>query len=711
MSIAGLRGIWLDNSSDDTIRENSIDSVHCCILVFSSKNITIFGNSGRFLQISNSSDNTVFGNTFARGRIGRWFSTIVAIDISSSNSNVFSENSIYGGLSLQNSQNNTIAANNFTNSLHPNEGDNDIFTIGSNSSDNTVFFNHLAGMNGGIHIAGFNNLVRKNEMSNWQTGWGQDFAFLLTGSNNTIEQNTLTAWSGDTYGGAIFMAGSGNRIFHNNFNLMDYGRLSVSSAPNSWDDGYPSGGNYWNDYQGVDLYKGPLQDENGRDGIIDAPRNISLNNVDHYPLTNPWHPPPWFPIASFETAPLAPFVNETIAFDATNSYDFDGSIVSYAWDFGDGNATTVTVPEIDHFYIKPGTYNASLTVTDNEGLNNTLTRAIGVEKMPSSISISLSKETIAIRENTTVSGSIAPFRENVTVIVWDRYVGETVWNVLAEIRSDASSEYSYNWVPLQVGDYELMASWVGDYNTFPNETSAINFNCVKIATDLSITTDCPTTYLGFKIDVNGTLRDADGNGLKQKTVVLYYTPSGIEAWTPIGSDITDDLGQYLVTWIPPATGDFILRIEWLGNSTHSEVRNTTAISSLAYNDQYIFSVESNSTISALAFNTTDWALSFSATGPSGTTGYVRVTTAKTLVPNPENIRVYLDGNQTQFSILSIDDSWLLTFEYQHSSHQVQVDFDVTIIPEFSANMVLLLFSVIALTFALLNSRKIIRKKE
>jgi hypothetical protein len=52
--------------------------------------------------------------------------------------------------------------------------------------------------------------------------------------------------------------------------------------------GYPSGGNYWSDYVGSDLYGGPLQNVVGSDGIGDLPYVIDTNNTDRYPLTSPW---------------------------------------------------------------------------------------------------------------------------------------------------------------------------------------------------------------------------------------------------------------------------------------------------------------------------------------------------------------------------------------------------------------------------------------
>ena len=90
-------------------------------------------------------------------------------------------------------------------------------------------------------------------------------------------------------------------------------------------------------------------------------------------------------------------------------------------------------------------------------------------------------------------------------------------------------------------------------------------------------------------------------------------------------------------------------------------------------DPSIFSVDSNSTVSALAFNSTSLEFSFTVAGPSGTSGYVKAKIAKSLVSNGENIRVYLDGNQLNYEIKSTAESWILTFSYQHSEHQVVID--------------------------------------
>ena len=80
---------------------------------------------------------------------------------------------------------------------------------------------------------------------------------------------------------------SNNEIFHNNFINNEIQARTASSVA-SWNDDYPSGGNYWSDYPGVDGKSGPNQDQPGDDGIGDAPYILDDNNIDLYPLMEPW---------------------------------------------------------------------------------------------------------------------------------------------------------------------------------------------------------------------------------------------------------------------------------------------------------------------------------------------------------------------------------------------------------------------------------------
>jgi len=70
----------------------------------------------------------------------------------------------------------------------------------------------------------------------------------------------------------------------------------------------------------------------------------------------------------------------SISFDGTHSYDPDGEIESYAWDFGDGG--TATGPTPSHTYDSTGTYIVTLTVTDNHELTGIDTTTVYVRRPP-----------------------------------------------------------------------------------------------------------------------------------------------------------------------------------------------------------------------------------------------------------------------------------------------------------------------------------------
>jgi nitrous oxidase accessory protein NosD len=78
-----------------------------------------------------------------------------------------------------------------------------------------------------------------------------------------------------------------NVIYHNNF-LATAQITVLATGNNAWDDGYPSGGNYWSTYAGADENGGPNQNVPGADGIGDTPYVIATSSIDHYPLMKRW---------------------------------------------------------------------------------------------------------------------------------------------------------------------------------------------------------------------------------------------------------------------------------------------------------------------------------------------------------------------------------------------------------------------------------------
>lgn len=87
------------------------------------------------------------------------------------------------------------------------------------------------------------------------------------------------------------------------------------------------------------------------------------------------------PQASFAYWPAAPYVNQTVNFDASSSTaeGFNDTIIQYEWDFGDGTAkATRTTPTITHAYQNSQTNTVTLKVIDNEGLWSTTSKPITI---------------------------------------------------------------------------------------------------------------------------------------------------------------------------------------------------------------------------------------------------------------------------------------------------------------------------------------------
>lgn len=119
-------------------------------------------------------------------------------------------------------------------------------------------------------------------------------------AGNTLENDSLAVWISSA-------TCSYNRIFHNNF-LNNTNQVSDFGSFNSFDDGYPSGGNFWGGYAEQDLFFGPYQNETGSDGILDV-GYPSGNPLDRYPFS--------FPLTEFEvTAGGASFLLQ-ISTDST----------------------------------------------------------------------------------------------------------------------------------------------------------------------------------------------------------------------------------------------------------------------------------------------------------------------------------------------------------------------------------------------------------
>jgi PKD repeat protein len=87
------------------------------------------------------------------------------------------------------------------------------------------------------------------------------------------------------------------------------------------------------------------------------------------------------PLAAFAAGVATPEAGQSVAFDGSSSSDSDGSVVAYAWNFGDGHTASGRSPT--HAFAQPGTYTVTLTVTDSDGQRASASEPVTVVAGPS----------------------------------------------------------------------------------------------------------------------------------------------------------------------------------------------------------------------------------------------------------------------------------------------------------------------------------------
>ena len=149
------------------------------------------------------------------------------------------------------------------------------------------------------------------------------------------------------------------------------------------------------------------------------------------------------PVADFSFIPTIPSPNETVIFNASSSYDIDGHITSWQWNFGDGSFGYGMV--VNHLYIRNGTYDVTLTVIDNNGASNSTSKEVIVDIPPvANFTFDINKNTATFNSTSYDAdgyivnytwqfgdGSVA-YGKNVS----HQYLDEGIYNVCLEARDD-----------------------------------------------------------------------------------------------------------------------------------------------------------------------------------------------------------------------------------------------------------------------------------
>jgi parallel beta-helix repeat protein len=288
-------------------------------------NVTIEGANFEWFQkgilLSNSNNNTIIGNdatgngVYPTGIFALGDEYGIALSNSSSNSIIgnYVEENGWDGICLSGSSNNIVRGNiaeynkfngieiyNSYNIISGNTATgNTVNGIYVSGSGNTVSGNTATGQFCGIDVdSSFNGIVSGNMVAANGNGiWLLDASFgnIVSFNNVTTNSDGVVLYSNSSWNtvfgnnaiangcGVHLWGASYNTLYHNNF-INNTSQVVSDSSVNTWDNGYPSGGNFWSDYNGTDMYSGPYQNVTGSDGIGDTPYVIDANNTDYYPL-------------------------------------------------------------------------------------------------------------------------------------------------------------------------------------------------------------------------------------------------------------------------------------------------------------------------------------------------------------------------------------------------------------------------------------------
>jgi parallel beta-helix repeat protein len=286
-AIENVGGISVSNSSECVISNNNASlnkfgssicrqfgvgltlwSVHNCCISENNVSSNTFG-----IWLFNSHDNDIAGNRMSSN--GGWGLGLHASHGNTVNRNNMSVTTGLDGIRLQFATQNNITQNYISHNNHAG-----IFLWLECNNNNIIGNKFYSNIGHGVEL----KLSHDNTIADNEVFYGINGILIVESTGCTVRCNLVSS----NHNGIMVYDSFENTIYHNCIvNNWEQQGLDARGS-NLWDNGYPSGGNYWNDHNAPDLYNGPDQNETGGDRIGDVPYIIDGSNIDRYPLIYPY---------------------------------------------------------------------------------------------------------------------------------------------------------------------------------------------------------------------------------------------------------------------------------------------------------------------------------------------------------------------------------------------------------------------------------------
>lgn len=346
------------------------------------------------------------------------------------------------------------------------------------------------------------------------------------------------------------------------------------------------GGNYTVLFNGLPVAPGPQEVTNGTHTFLNF--TYTHTTLDMVEIIGETAATP--PIAIIIASKTNPLVDELVTLDASSSYDLDGAIVSWTWDFGDGNTASYEI--VQHSYSAFGNFTVTLTAEDNKGYIDATEIKIRAIDYPT-VRFTYSPTDPLVNKTITFDATTSqPNGGSIMDYSWNFGDGQT------GASSNATHAYSRTGmftVTLSVTDSEGLANSTA-------RTITVTIHDIAIT---GMATSSNTVEKGETVTVQ-IVASNRGNYSETFTVTAYYNTTAIEkkSVTELGPGNNQ---QITVAWntasIAPGTYDLRAEASTVEEETKTDDNKRTYGSINVRKITSSISISASSTIIALGKNT------------------------------------------------------------------------------------------------------------